>query len=199
MKRVLPLLVLVAVARSGTINLSPTEKSALSAIDIVPTPAQIDAAFGGSATNSQTKLIEIAQAADSTQDIIAVRLRAIHALGKYCLTLSPPPKCSSSDPAHVALHDLVAGTAGAKVGSDVLVLRAAVEAIGPLEVQTDLDILLPLLDHPSRDIRASTAHALRDLCNTGAINPLRVRYQHESTDQVKLAISEALRVLPCVQ
>ena len=141
----------------------------------------------------------IARTMATKPDDIAIRLRAIHALGKYCLTLSPPPKCSATDLAHQALHDLVMGFTGAHVGSDVLVLRAAVEAIGPLEVQTDLDLLVPLLDHSSRDIRSSTAHALRDLCNTGAINPLRVRYQHEGTDQVKLAISEALRILPCVQ
>ncbi len=80
-------------------------------------------------------------------------------------------------------------------------LRGAIQALGPQRVQTDLALLVPLLDHPSRDVRAATAHALRDLCNTQAINPLRVRYNSEATDQVRLAIEEAEIVLqqtaPC--
>jgi hypothetical protein len=35
------------------------------------------------------------------------------------------------------------------------------------------------------------------LCNSNAITALQQRYQNESTDQVKLAISAALRTLPC--
>ena len=81
------------------------------------------------------------------------------------------------------------------MGSPVLLLRAAIETLGPMGVASDVGVLVPLLDHISRDIRAATARALRDLCNTQAITPLRVRYAKEQTDQVKLAISEALRIL----
>jgi HEAT repeat protein len=76
-------------------------------------------------------------------------------------------------------------------GSDLLVLRAAIEALGTLQVATDLTVLAPLLNHPSRDIRTTTADALRDLCNSQAIAPLRVRYSEETVAQVQLAISQA--------
>jgi len=81
------------------------------------------------------------------------------------------------------------------------VLRAAIEALGPQRVGNDLALLVGQLASPSRDIRAAVAHSLRDLCNTQAIGPLRQQQQAESSDQVKQAITEALRVLgqgsPC--
>ena len=43
--------------------------------------------------------------------------------------------------------------------------------------------------------RLRPIRALRDLCNSSAVFPLRTRYTAETTDQVKLAISEALRIL----
>jgi HEAT repeat protein len=85
-------------------------------------------------------------------------------------------------------------------GSQLLILRAAIEALGPLQIATDVQVLSPLLDHPSRDIRATTANALSDLCNNAAIQPLRIRYSEESVPQVQLAIGQALRLLgapPC--
>jgi HEAT repeat protein len=74
-------------------------------------------------------------------------------------------------------------------------MKAAIEALGVLRIPDDVSILLPQLDHPSRDIRASAAHALRDLGNTQAIPTLRARYQQEQVQQVRIAISDALRVL----
>ena len=186
----------VPLALAGTSSVPQGALDALTTIDSVPTQAQLDLAFMGSAANSRDKLIGIAL--DTASSEVGVRLGAIHALQNYC-PLPPATTCAATDPAHQALYNLIGSVGAARAGSDVLVLRAAVEAIGPLEVQTDIDLLVPLLDHTSRDIRAATAHALRDLCNSNAVTPLRVRYQHEPTDQVKLAISEALRVLPCVQ
>jgi len=75
------------------------------------------------------------------------------------------------------------------------VLRATIEALGVLRVPDDVTLLVPQLNHPSRDIRAATARALRDLGNTQAIVPLRARYDQDQVDQVKVAISDALRVL----
>ena len=43
-----------------------------------------------------------------------------------------------------------------------------------------------------------TARALASLCNANAITALRARLGHEGIQQVKLAISDALRVLPCI-
>ena len=51
------------------------------------------------------------------------------------------------------------------------------------------------LENSSRDIRVTTAQALRNLCNTEAIAPLAARLGHEPIEQVRLAISAALRDL----
>jgi HEAT repeat protein len=62
-------------------------------------------------------------------------------------------------------------------------------------------LLESLLQHSSRDVRAATVHALRDLCNTQAIGALRAQQENETSDQVRQAITEALRILgqpePC--
>ena len=79
---------------------------------------------------------------------------------------------------------------------DLLRVRAAIEALGvATRIPSDVDLVVPFLDNSSRDIRAATAGALRDMCITQAIGPLRARYQHEQVAQVRLAISEALRDL----
>jgi hypothetical protein len=120
-----------------------------------------------------------------------VEIRAIRGLGEY--------------PGNVQAHDTVAQLLLAadptSRGTKVILLRAAIEALGNLakkghETPGDVDLLTPLLSHPSRDIRASVAHALGDLCDTGAVVPLRNRFLQETAGgQVQLAISEALRVL----
>jgi len=183
----------LAAVASGSVTLTPLEEHTLTAIDAVPSRSQLTAVFEGEQAAVQS-LTDVALDAGSDPGI---RLRAIHALAKYC-PLAAGPACQASDPgwpAHQALAQLVGAGGAAATGAPLLILRAAVESLGPLRVDTDVDLLVPLLDHPSRDIRASTAHALRDLCNTTAINALRVRYQHETVDQVRLAISDALRIL----
>jgi hypothetical protein len=135
-------------------------------------------------------LVRIASNVDGNQEP-GVRLRAIRGLAVYCTT--PGNTCPST--VHDTLQTLIQTYASAHSGSDLLLLRAAIEADGPLKVLDDLALLGPLLDHPSRDIRATTARALAQLKNCQATTALRQRYQNESTDQVKLAISEALRIL----
>ncbi len=170
----------------------------LGALDSAPTTVELNAAFMGSASTTAQSLATIT--ADTTNDI-GVRLRAIHALGQYCPLPGDPPPCADTDPSHVALTDLITTLGGenlqANGGSDLLLLRAAIETLGPLQVSTDAPALVTLLDHPSRDIRASTANALRDLCNTdqATTDALRTRLGHETVDQVKLAITDALSVL----
>ena len=115
----------------------------------------------------------------------------MRALIHYCAATP----CPQQDPVLVALREVEARYHDARSGSDVLMLRAALEAIGVLRYPQDMDLLLPHLQHPSRDIRATAARALRDLGNTNAIGPLRARYADEEFDQVRLAISDALRVL----
>ncbi len=164
----------------------------LSNIDTVPSRDQIDFAYGGSPTDALQSLVELS--ANSGADP-GIRLRAVYALAKYCGDAETSTPCASTDLAHQSLTSLIATTSGAASGTPVLLLRAAVETIGPMRVSSDVSLLIPLLGHGSRDIRASTARALQDLCNTQAITPLRQRYALESTEQVKLAISEALRIL----
>jgi HEAT repeat protein len=184
MKRVLALLAIATVAQATSSSVLPQQvQNALTTIDSVPTQLQLDSVFAGQAL---TGLVTIAN--DTNADV-GIRLRAIHALVHYCAA------CVPTDTAHVALVTLINLHANDHVGSGLLLLRAAIESSGPLRVQSDLSTLVPLLDHPSRDIRATTARALRDLCNSQAIGPLRARYQHETSDQVRLSISEALRVL----
>jgi hypothetical protein len=178
----------ITVATASTMTLPQVEVDALTAIDTVPTRTQLDTIFGSG--SASLTLIAIAQ--DTGADP-GVRLRAILALGKYC------PACATSDPLGIndVLLGLIADNRPATTGTDVLILRSAIESVGPLQVPSDLAALTPLLNHGSRDIRAATAHALRDLCNSAAITALHERYQIESIDEVRLAISEALRDLPC--
>ena len=173
---------------TGSTNLPTGVQDTLTAIDSVPSRTDLDLAFQN---NMLPPLGTLQQIAGDPMSDVGVRLRAIHALGKYC-TATP---CAASDPAHVSVRGALLGAQAETAGAPLLLLRAAIETLGPMGVSTDTDVLGPLLDHDSRDIRAATARALRDLCNASAITPLRVRYAKEQTDQVRLAISEALRIL----
>jgi hypothetical protein len=189
----LALLVGLVTSAEGATPLSAQIQNVLTPIDTVPTQLELDTAFSDH-TQARQRLAEIAL--DDATDP-GIRLRAIHALTKYCAG-SP---CVDGDTAHLALVGIIETIRDATGGANVVVLRGAIEALGPQRVGTDLPLLVPLLEHQSRDVRAATVHALRDLCNTQAVNPLRGLLQHETTDQVRLAISEALRILgqpqPC--
>ena len=177
-----------AIASGTTMNLSSQAQNTLTTIDTVPTRQQIDSAFGNQPQVALQNLTSIAS--DGASDV-GIRLRAIHALAKYCAATP----CTTNDVAHQSLADLINETRAETAGAPLLVLRAAIETLGTMRVASDVTMLITLLDHPSRDIRASTAKALQDLCNTQASSPLRVRYARETSEQVKLAISEALRIL----
>jgi HEAT repeat protein len=83
----------------------------------------------------------------------------------------------------------------------VLILRAAIESLGALAAAGghaqpgDAALLVTHLDDESRDVRATTARSLAELCDTTAIVPLQVRATMEKIPQVQQAITEALRVL----
>lgn len=176
----------LAFATGSTANLPVKVRDTLTSIDTVPTKDQLDFAFENQALSSLSTI---------SQDVevdVGVRVRAIHALAKYC-----PDPCSTTELAHQSLTTLINDTKNETVGEPVILLRAAIETIGTLKVSTDADVLVQLLDHASRDIRAASARALRDLCNDSPLvtGRLRVRYTSEPTEQVKLAISEALRIL----
>ena len=184
--------VLAAIASGDSaLALEQKAKNTLTPIDSVPTRQQIDDAF----SNSQNALQNLTTIAtdDQNPSDTGIRLRAIHALAKYCAAMP----CADTDPAHVALKTVISDNQHETTGARVLLLRAGVETMGAMRVVADVDLLLPLLDHSSRDIRATTARALAEICGNTlqTINRLRFRYSHEPTEQVKLAISEALRIL----
>jgi hypothetical protein len=196
---------LVTSARGDTqLALTQPVINALTPIDSVPSTDQINDAFNGSSTEALASLQDIANPAGSVDR--GVQIRAVHALINYCA--STP--CAPSDPVHVSLQAIEARYHDARAGSDLLVLRAAIESLGALRVPQDVYPDSPLiqdLNHPSRDIRTATARALRDLGNTNAIPFLRARYNTENEacttpsplcrkgEMVRLAISDALRVL----
>jgi len=177
-----------AAAYGDALVLTQPVINALTPIDSLPSSKQLTGVFNGSEAEALANLRTIALS--GTVDL-GVQLRAIRALTHFCQA-----PCGTH-----AAHDTLATIAttpryrDAPRGSDLLVLRAAIESLGVLQIPGDVTILLPQLDHPSRDIRAATAHALRDLGNTQAIPALRARYQIEQKQQVRIAISEALRVL----
>lgn len=187
MKRILLVLAIAAVAQADV--LSQRAVDVLTAIDVVPTEPQLTSAFGDQ-DKALTQLAFIATNSDGNQDP-GIRLRAIQGIPKYCDT---PARCTQ---AHVALASLIPTSEFPHAGTDVLIVRAAIEAIGPLRVTGDVVPLEKALQLGPRDIRAAAAHALRDLCNSSAIGPLHTAYTSETVEQVRIAISEALRDLPC--
>jgi hypothetical protein len=93
---------LVAIASGAPI--SPQAQETLTPIDTVPTRQQLDDAF----STPQLALQNLAALATVTDpndpDNIGLRLRAIHALAKYC-TSTP---CAASDVAHTSLETVIA-------------------------------------------------------------------------------------------
>jgi hypothetical protein len=186
-------LVAIVLGASALADVTLTQPmiNALTPIDSVPSSQQINQAFNGSASEALASLQQLANPTNFVDR--GVQIRAVRALIHYCQTTP----CGESDPAHLTLREiaLLPKYKDSRFGSDLLVLRAAIESLGVLQVPMDVDILVPQLQHPSRDIRAAVARALRDLGNTQAIVPLRARYNIETSEQVQLAISDALRVL----
>lgn len=182
------LLALALPARGDVTQLPQPAINALTLIDEVPSTAQLNGAFDNQALANLEMI-----ALDQGSFDLGVHLRAVRALTHYC---NPAP-CTSSDPVHATIMSVLATPryANALNGSDLLVLRAAIEALGVLRVAGDWSTVASHLQHPSRDIRAAAAHALRDLGDNAAVPALRARYQQEQVPQVRIAISDALRVL----
>jgi hypothetical protein len=162
---------------------------ALTPIDSQPTTQQLNLVHNNSEQEALDNLQDIALGDDAVDT--GVKLRAVRALVQYC---KAPCETHEARTTLVTLIN-VPRYRDARAGRDLLVLRATIESIGVLRVVDDMNLLLPFLQHPSRDIRAAAAHGLRDLGNTQAITPLRTRYLVEDVPQVQNALSDALRVL----
>ncbi len=182
---------IAATARADEPTLSQQAIDTLTSIESIPTQDDLTSEFGsgsGSAIDNAVATLS-AIATDSTVDP-GVQIHAIRGLGEY-------PSIPQAHDTLVLVMQLQPVT---NRGTAVVILRAALEAIGNLatvghETPGDVDLLVPFLAHPSQDIRVTAARSLADLCDTAAISPLRARLVQENVNQVQLAISEALRVL----
>lgn len=182
-------IVAVLAAASFAVPLGPQVTLALTQIDVIATKPQLENAIAG--PDALDHLIALAE--DPAADF-GVRLRAIAALPLFC----PAPGSCGGTPAHVALRTMLSTSDSPEPkGQAILRRRAAIYALGRARTGApeDVALLITFLDDASRDVRAATAHALRDLCNTLALPALRARYASEQTLQVRIAISDALRVL----
>jgi HEAT repeat protein len=165
------------------INLPAPQVTALSGID-VPLSGEagkdlIESAFGDQPLEV---LIEVARDADSDA---GVRIRAYRAIGLY-----------QTIEARIALTEDLEDMAQAAPGTEMLLLRAAIEALGGQREPDDVFTITPFLDfEPSRDIRAAAVEALRQIGSSTAIPALQIRKAVETTGQVRAAITRALRDL----
>ena len=158
----------------------------LSGIDFVPTKGVLDAALGGS---PEATLGAIARNGSPIGDP-GVRIRAYRALALYQTTS-----------AETDLAAAVGQHGGGGDAMDNLYLRAAMDSLatvasaGGVCPQAKLDDITPHLTHPSRDVRAAAARALSTCGSPAAIDILRARLMVEPEEQVKVAISKAIRDL----
>jgi len=175
-------------ARGEQQTLAPSIMHALTPIDANPTKEELVRIF------PQDAITRLAQIASDPAVDFGVRLRAIRSLPHFC----PLSSCDDTLP-HDTVIAILAGISPADHdGQTVLLLRAAIETVGVMRSgdPNDVTTLVPFLDNPSRDIRVATARALRDLCDSRAISPLRARNQVATeVPQVKVAIDNALRDL----
>ena len=185
-------LVLALPARGEVALLTQPILDTLTTIDALPSTEQLDTAHGGSRAAALANLTLIAVGEGAAVDP-GVQVRAVRVLAPYCGL----PPCDPDSPAHVTLVTIATTPRyrDARAGSDLVILRAALGALGQQRVAAAAPLVIPLLEHPNRDIRAAAALALRDLGSLLAVAPLRARYQQEQVPQVRLAISAALRAL----
>jgi hypothetical protein len=177
-------------AQGAMTVLPPAVADALTQIDTPPQKSTLNEMFATpDAALENLRLIALDPMVE-----FGAQLRAIRALPTYC-PAAPQPCSATIHTTLVALIDAYERSPHSPL--DVLRLRAAVEALGVTRAGTSSDVaeLSPLLGDPSRDVRATVAQALRNLCNAEAIEPLRARLQIEQVEQVRAALTAALRDL----
>jgi HEAT repeat protein len=155
----------------------------LGAIDFAPQRGDLDTAMPATALDQL-----VAFATDDTQDA-GKRLRAIRALAQY-----------PSDQAKGALLFIIDQLQDARAGTDLLHLRASIEALGEIGGPDEVSVIVPFLsavgstELEGLDLRATAARALGAIGSQTAVVPLRAR-QNDPSPEVRFAITEALRAI----
>jgi hypothetical protein len=178
-------------ARGDNSLLTTRTVTALTSIDAVPSTTGLNDAF----SSPEAALADLQALARDPSIDLGIAIRAIRALPGYCPQM--PLSCATQAAVHDTLLALITDIqALVQPGPpDLLRLRAAVEALGMTRavLDSDVDVLLPLLAHGSRDVRATVVKALRTSCKaTPALKALRLS---ETNPQVQFAILSALQDL----
>lgn len=155
----------------------PAVVEELSGIDYVPTRSSLDDLFDGAAAED---LIELA----AEEPDPGVRMRALRALALY-----------PGDETAAALRAAIDEHGGQETGTATLMTRLAALSLAKVDGAAAVLDLAALLEHDSRDVRASVAEALAETGSPSAVPILRDRLPVEPIEQVRLAITDALRKL----
>lgn len=169
-------------ARGGDDIFDPAVITLLGAMDHVPTRAQLEAVMGPSPIEELWDLIGIGATKKASP---GVRLRAVRALALY-----------PGDEARAALRAVIATYGAAREGLDLLLLRAAIESLATMGGAAAVADIAPFLQaEECRDLRATAAYALGTIGSATAVPLLSQRQRTETKEQVKQAITEALRMI----
>lgn len=179
-------LIAIAMASAGggiAMAVQPSEEvvELLTATTSSPSKTRIVIVMGETAAD---ELIAIAEDTSADSDP-GLQISAYAALRHF-------EQSPESETVRLALKAAVVQRQGESTGTPLLVLRAAMLSLAEVGRATSVSDLLPLLSHPSRDIRAACAQALGITGSDAAITPLRDRLLDETVPQVKLAIDDAL-------
>jgi len=166
----------------------------LTPVDSTPDLTALDQLFGTSAMQS---LMETA--ADPDADA-GLSIRAVRALPAYCANQLDPTvseACATNTEPHDTIASVVRLYQNDHTPQGLMKLRASIEALGLTRSSdpNDVELLLPLTEHDSRDIRAASATALGNLCNTSAQAWLQQREVDDQSLQVRAALAIAIRKL----
>lgn len=156
---------------------------ALSGIDFAPQRNELDRLFQGDVA----ALVAVANGVDEPDP--GIRLRAYRSLRHF-----------AGDPVAIAgLRTEVARYGAARRGTEVLYLIAAVQALGEIGADSDVDVIAPLLNaSDSRDLRAAAARALGLLGTRRGCDRLTARAAIESVPMVHGALVRALQHPDCL-
>lgn len=186
-------------------SISQDAIDALTAVEGIPTVAQLEELISGNAVEKLEEIIKFDPYAggdnndttgggSSKERALAIewmplRLRAIRALNQF----SPP-----SAQTQLILHNVLVTNSAMPSGPQLLLTQAALEALGPITDDLDVETVNAVTDalsHSSRDVRVAAARALSQIAPRSALDALLQANQSELVPAVRLAIAEALRAL----